>query len=131
MSLRITRGTADRLDQGRGASQEAFLIRIKDRHKRDLRDVQAFPQKVDPDKYIKNVQTHVADDLCTLQRIDVGMQILYADADILQIVRQILGHTLGKRSHQHLPLLFHLPVDLTDKVIDLSLNRANEHLGIQ
>ena len=73
MTFRITRSTPDRLDQRCLRTQESFFIRIQDRHKRDLRDIKALTEKVDPDKHIKHIQTHVADDLRTFQCIHIGV----------------------------------------------------------
>ena len=73
MSFRITGGTAHRLYEGGLGTQEAFLVRIQNGNEGNLRDVQALPQQVDAHQDIENIQTHVADNLRTLQGVDVRM----------------------------------------------------------
>ena len=49
MAFAVPGSTADSLYQGCFRTKEAFLICIQDRYQRDLRNIQSFSQKVDPD----------------------------------------------------------------------------------
>ena len=131
MPFRITRCTADRLDQRSRRTQEAFLVRIQDCDQRHFRDVQTLAQQVDADQHIKHIQTQITDDLGTLQRIDIRMQIFHADTDVMQIIRQILRHTLGQRGDHHLILLCRFLFDLRYQIVDLPFHRAHADLRIQ
>ena len=42
MSLRVSRGASDGLDEGRLASQEPLLVRVQDRHQGDLGNIKSF-----------------------------------------------------------------------------------------
>ena len=97
MPLRIAGGAADRLDQRRLRTQEAFLIRIQDRYQRNLRNIQPLPQKVNANQHVEHIQTHIPDDLRPLQRVNVGMQVLYPDPHFTHIIGQILRHPLRQR----------------------------------
>ena len=131
MPFCISRGTPDRLDQGCLRTQEAFFVRIKDRHKCDLRDIKSLTEKVDPDKHIKYIQTHIADNLCTFQCIHIRMQIFHPDAHFSHIIRKILCHTLCQCCNKNFIFLGDLFVDLADQIIDLSLDRTYRHLRIK
>ena len=130
MSFGIAGRTADSLNQGGFRTQEAFLVCVQNGHKRDLRNVQPFTEQVDPHQYVKDVQTHIPDDLRPLQGIHIGMQILDPDAHLPHIIRQVLGHPLGQRGHQHFVFLCHFFVHFADQVIDLALHRTHLHLRI-
>ena len=45
----ISCGTADGLNQRTIGAQESFLVGIENRHQRDLRQIEAFPQQIDAD----------------------------------------------------------------------------------
>ena len=131
MAFRITGRTADSLDQGSRTSKESFLICIQNGHQSDLRNIQTLSQQVDTYQYIEHIQTHIPDDLGTLQRINVRMQIFHPNTDFLHIIREILCHPLGQCGDQYLMMLCDLLVDLSDQVIDLSLYRAHLYFRIQ
>ena len=131
MALRVSRGAADGLDQGGLRTQEALLVRVQDGHQGDLRNVQPLSQQVDAHQNVEHIQTHVPDDLGTLQRIDVGMQIFDPDPDLPHIIGQVLRHPLGQRGHQHLIVLPGFLSDLSDQIVDLSLHGPDRHLRIQ
>ena len=131
MSLRISRRAADSLDQRCLRAQEAFFIRIQDRHKCDLRDVQTFPQKIDAHQHIENIQPHIPDDLCALKRIHIGVEIFHPDAHLAHIIGQVLCHAFGQRGHKDLILFRHLFVDLADQVVDLPFHRAHGNFRIE
>ena len=131
VSLGVSGCSSDRLDQGCLRSQEAFLVGVQDRHQRDLRNVQSFSKKVDPDQDVKHIQAHVADDLRALQGVDVRMQVLHTDPCVLEVFGQILRHPLGQCGDQDLVALRGLFIDLTDQVIHLPRHGANVDRRIQ
>ena len=131
VTLGISRGTSNGLNQRGPAPKEALLVRIQNRYQRNLRNVQALPQKVDPDQYVEHVQSHVPNDLRTLQRVNIGMQVLHANADLLQIVRKILRHALCQCRHENLVVLCHFPIDLAHQIINLPLHGTHNDLGVQ
>ena len=131
MSFRITRRTPDGLNQGCLGTQEAFLIRIQNRHQRNLRNIQTLTQQIDSHQYIKHIQTHVPDDLRPLQRVDIRMQVLHTNSYIAHISCQVFRHPLGQRRHQNLMMACHFLVDLRDQIIDLSFHRPHIHFRIQ
>ena len=59
------------------------------------------------------------------------MKIPYPDTSFLHIVRQILRHSLGERCYEYLVVLTHFLIDLTDKVINLSLHRLYRNLRVK
>ncbi len=85
----------NRLDQRGGGAQIAFFVGIQDRNQGNLGQVQSFTQQVDTYHHIINAQPQIAQDLHPLDRIDIGVQILGANAHFLEIICQILGHALG------------------------------------
>ena len=70
-------------------------------------------------------EPQVAENLHALQRIDVRMQVPYPHAELLVVLREILGHALGQRRHQHpLPAGRHV-TNLGQQVVDLSGDRTD------
>jgi hypothetical protein len=101
LAAQVASGAADGLDQRAGRTQEAFLVRIQNRHQRDLGHVQALAQQVDAHQHVELAQAQVTDDLHALNGVDVRMQVTHADAVLAQVLGKVLRHPLGQRRHQH------------------------------
>ena len=131
MAFAVARSSSDGLNQRRFRAEEPFFIRVQNRDERNLRNIQAFPQKVDADQYIKNVQPHIPDNLRTLERINIRMQIFDADTRFGEIVRQILCHLLGQCRDKHLVLCRYFPPDLRNQIVNLTVRPADVNFRIQ
>ena len=59
------------------------------------------------------------------------MQIPDTDSNLLHVIRQILGHALGKRGDQHFCFLLYFLIDLLDQIVNLSFYRTYFHSWIQ
>ena len=59
------------------------------------------------------------------------MQIFYADPGFPDIIRKIFRHTLCKRCDQDLVVFFYFFIDLSHKIIDLSLHWSHGDLRIK
>ena len=129
--VRVSRRASDRLHERGLRAQESFLVGVQDRHQRDLRNVQALSQQVDAHQHVKNVQPHIPDDLRPLQRVDIRVQVLDADACPRQVIREILRHLLGQSSDQHLVSVLDRLPDLADQVVDLPVDRPHIDLRVQ
>jgi hypothetical protein len=58
------------------------------------------------------------------------VQVAHAQAELLVVLGEVLGHALGQRGHQH-PLLALGPgPDLVEQVVDLIAGRADGDLGV-
>ncbi len=79
----------------------------------------------------RRIQTHVADDLGPLEGVDVRVEVFDADARLRQVIGQVLGHFFRQGRDQNFVFVFGLPADLTDEVVDLSLDGADIDPGIQ
>ncbi|EYU02606.1 hypothetical protein PA99_1389 [Pseudomonas aeruginosa PA99] len=128
--MQVARGTTDGLDQRALRAQEAFLVRVEDRHQRHLGHVQAFAQQVDPHQHVERTGAQVADDLHSLDGIDVRVQVAHPHVVIAEIIGEVLGHALGQGSHQHPLVLGHPLADLREQVIHLGHRRAYLDLRI-
>ena len=100
LTVDVAGGAADRLDQRALRAEEAFLVGVEDGDQRDLGQVEPFAQEVDADDDVVDAKPQVAQDLDPLQRVDLAVQVVGADAHLLQVVGKILGHALGQRRHQ-------------------------------
>ncbi len=118
------------LDQRSIRAQEAFLVGVKDRDQAHLRQVQPLPQQVDPDDDVVGPQPQVTQDLDPLERLDLAVEVMNLDAQLTQIARQVLGHTLGERGDQYTLTPSYPHVDLAHQVIHLALDRSDDDLGI-
>ena len=131
MAFGVARGAAYRLDQGGLTPEEAFLVRVQDRHQGDLRDVQALSQEVDTHQHVELVEAHGPDDLGALQSVDVGVQVADPDPHLAHVFRQVLRHPFGEGGDHHLVVILRLFVDLADEIVDLPFHRPDHYLGIQ
>ena len=97
LAVDVARGAADGLDQRAARPQVALLVGVQDGDEAHLRQVEALAQQVDADDDVVDAEPQVAQDLDALQRVDLGVQVVRADAHLLQVVGQVLGHLLGQR----------------------------------
>ena len=93
----VTGGAADRLDQRAARPQVALLVGVEDADEAHLRQVEALAQQVDADDHVVHAEAQVAQDLDALEGVDLGVQVVGADAHLLQVVREVLGHLLRQR----------------------------------
>ena len=106
-------------------AQEAFLVRIENRHQRNLRQIQALAQQVDADQHVELAAPQIAQDLDAVERAHFRMQIAAVHADLGIIFGQILGHALGQRGHQHALIRLRALADLAQQVVHLALDRPD------
>src|SRR5690606_26996501 len=125
VAIDVTRRAADGLDQRRFRAQEAFLVSVEDRDKRTFRNIKTFAQQVDTDQHVERAQAEIADDLDTLQRIDVRVHIADADALLVQVFGEILGHALGEHGDERAVAALGSLADLAQHVVNLRLGGAN------
>ena len=110
--------------------QEPFLVGVEDRHERDLREVEPFPQEVDADEGVEDAPPQVSDDLDPLQRLDVGVEVAGPHAELEEVARQVLGHPLGQRRDER-PLPPRRPLaDTSEEIVDLPLHGLHLDAGV-
>jgi hypothetical protein len=78
-----------------------------------------------PTSTSKAPEPQIADDLDALQRVDVGVHVAHADALLVQIFGQVLGHALGQHRDQRAIALRRGLADFAEHVVDLRLGRAD------
>ena len=105
-----------------------FLVGVENRDQRHLGQVEPLAQEVDPDQDVELAAAQVADDLDPLDRLDVRMDVADADADLLQVVGQVLRHLLGERRDEH-ALLDRDAAGIRRAVVHL-MAPADDDLGI-
>ena len=120
LAVHVPRGAAGGLHQRGPRPQVALLVRVQDRHQRDLRDVQALAEEVDPDQHVELAHPQLANDLHPLQRVDLGVQVAHADAEVPVVVGEVLGHALGQRGDQHPLAPVDPAADFAEQVVDLA-----------
>ena len=112
-------------------AQEAFFIRVQNGNTTHFRQVQSFPQQVDPHQYVKLTAPQGVNDLGPFNGGNIGMQIAYTDLILLQIFGQVFRHPFGQCGNQRPFALRRGLFNFRHQVIDLSLNRANFNFRIQ
>ena len=122
----VSRGAADRLDEGTRGTQETLLVGVENRNERDLGQVQALAQKVDADEDVKGAQAQLAQQLHAAQRVDVGVQVLDLDSPLGKVGGKFLGHLLGQGRHEDALVAFDTQAHLFEEVVDLSLRRLDD-----
>ena len=83
-----------------------------------------------PDEHVELAEAEAAQDLDPLERVDLAVQVPHPDAELDQVVGEVLRHLLRERGDQH-PLVGLGPqVDLGDEVVDLALGGLHDDLGV-
>ena len=126
----MARGAADGLDQRTLGAQEAFLVGVEDGDQRHLGNVEALTQQVDTHQHIEFTQPQVADNLHAFDRIDIRMQVAYANAILIEVVRQVLGHALGQCGDQYAFFGVGALVDFRQHIVNLRRYRTHLDLGV-
>jgi hypothetical protein len=75
-------------------------------------------------------EPQLAQQLHAAQRVDLGVQVAHLDAQLEQVVGEVLGHLLGERGDQHPLVALGALADLVDQVVDLALGRLDDDLGV-
>ena len=121
----VPRRPADHLDQRPGRPQEALLVGVEDRDEGHLRQVDPLPEQVDPDEDVEDAEAQVAQDRDALERVDLAVQVLDLDAELLEVVGEVLGHLLGQRRDEGPLTPVDADPDLLEEVVDLAVGRAD------
>ncbi len=128
--MQVTGCAADSLDQRALGTQEAFLVRIKDRDQRHLGHIESLAQQVDADEHVEGTEPQIANDLRSFDGADVRMQIPDANAVFREVVRQVLGHSFCKRRDQHAFVCGRAPSYFGQHIVDLCPCRSHLDLRI-
>ena len=83
-----------------------------------------------PDEDVEDAESEVAQDRHPLERVDFAVEVLDLDPELLEVVRQVLGHLLGQRRDQGSLAALHAPADLLEQVVDLALGGTDRDLGV-
>ena len=79
-----------------------------------------------PDEHVVHAEPQVAQDRDALEGVDLAVEVLDLDAQLLEVVGQVLGHLLGQRRHEGALATLDAAADLLEQVVDLALGRADD-----
>ena len=99
--LLVAGGPTSRLHERGRRPKESLLVGVENRDKRDFWKVEAFAQEVDPYEDVKLALPETMEYRDALDRVDVAMKVLYADAGAVEILRQVFGRPLGERRDEN------------------------------
>ena len=119
------------LDQGTLGTQETLLVRVKNRHQGDLRQVKPLPQEVNAHQHVKDSQAQIPDDLHPLQGLHLRVQIAHLNAHFPHIIGEVLRHLFRQCGDQHPFLPVGADPDLAQQIVQLMFHRPHDDLGIQ
>ena len=131
LALRVSCGAANGLNQAGFAAQKALFIRIEDGHQTHLRQIQPLPQQVDANQHVKFCKAQITNDFHSLHCTHIGVHIPHPNSCLGQINRQIFRHFLCECRNQHPLLPCRAGVDFSNQIVNLAVNGANLHHGIQ
>jgi hypothetical protein len=80
--------------------RKPFLVGVENGDQRAFGNVEALAQQIDADQRIEGAEPQIADDLDALDGVDVGVHVAHADALLVQVFGQVLGHALGQHGDQ-------------------------------
>ena len=78
-----------------------------------------------PDQDVEDAEAQVAQDLDPLERVHLAVEVLDLDAELAQVVGEVLGHPLGERRDEDPLAALHPLADPLHEVVDLALGRAD------
>ncbi len=125
VAIDVPRGAADRLDQRAAGPQVALLVGIEDADEAHLRQVETLAQQVDADDDVVDTEAQVAQDLDALKRVHLAVEVVGADAHLLQVVGEVFGHPLRERRDEHALAAVDACPRFIEQVIDLASGRPN------
>ena len=111
-------------------AEEALLVGVEDGDERHLGQVEALPQEVDADQHVELAQAEVPQDLDALDGVDLGVEVPDLDAQLEEVVGEVLGHLLGERGDEDAVALGDPLVDVLDQVVDLALGGLDDDLRV-
>ena len=118
-AFQVTRSAAYGLDQRALRAQKTFLVRVQNRHQRDLGNIQPLAQQIDANQHIKRAQAQVAQDLHPLHCVHVAVQVAHLDAVFAQVIGELLGHALGQGGDEHSLGLLDADTDFLQHIVNL------------
>ena len=127
----MARATACGLHERRGGAQEALLVRVEDRDERHLGEVESLAEEVDAHETVELALAEASEDRHALKRVDAAVQVLHAQARLVQVGGEVLGGTFRERGNEHAVALLGHGADLGHEVVDLSLERTYLDLGVE
>ncbi len=130
-ACRIARRAPDGLNQAALVAQEALFVCVQDAHERHLGQVESLSQQVNAHQHVKLSRAQIAQNLNTLKRAYIAVEIIGLNALIQEVIGKLLCHLLGKRCDEHALAGGHHVVDLSQNVVDLAFGRTHIYLGIQ
>src|SRR6185437_252130 len=91
---------------------------------------ETLSKEVDSYHHVVNAEAKVTQNVDSLQRLDLRMQIVDFYSNLTQIIGEILRHLIGQGRHQSALAAAHPKPELLNQVVDLSDGRTNVDRGI-
>ena len=118
-AVEMARGAARGLDERRLRAEKALLVGVEHGDERDLGQVEPLAQKIDADEHIDLAGAQAAQDFHPLDRVDFGVDVAHLDAEIAQVIGEVLGGALGQRGDEHALAHADAQPRLLDQIVDL------------
>ena len=130
-AVHVARGAADGLDQRASARRKPSLSASRIATSDTSGRSSPSRSRLMPDQHVELAEAQVAQDLDALERVDVGVQVAHAHAELGVVLGQVLGHALGQRRDQHALVRRHALADLAEQIVDLPADRPHLDLRIE
>ena len=130
LAVHVPRRATGRLDQTRRAAQITFLVGIEDGDERYFGQVQSFAEQIDPDQHVEVAFAQGAQYFDPFDGVNLAVQVSHVDADVAQVIGQLLGRAFGERGDEDPLLPFHAFARFFDQVVDLAAKRFDRDPGI-
>ncbi len=130
LALHVSSGPADRLDQRGLRAEKALLVGVEDGYQRHLGKVESLPQEVDSHQHVELAEAQIPQDFDALDGVDLGVEIAHPQAHLQEVLGEVLGHLLGQRRDQDAGVGLDAGLDLIDQIVDLTLGRLDDDLGV-
>ena len=129
--LGVSRGAAGDLNQRTFGTQEALLVRIENRNEPNLRQVDAFAQKVDADQTVERAVAQFGKNPDTLNGVDFGVKIFHAHSEFGEIIGETLRALFRKRGDNRSSAQRSGLADFLHNVVNLRTERTDFNFRIK
>ena len=124
-AVHVARSTSNGLHKRTFASQKTLFVGVHNGDQGDFRKIKPFPKQVHPNQHVKESGPQRVHDFNALHGFHVAVNVAAANPVAREVLRELLGHSLGQRGDQHPFVTLASQPNLFHQVVDLVFDRAH------
>ena len=112
-------------------AQETLLVRVEYGYKRHLGQVESLAQQVHAYEHVIDSGAEPVENLDAVEGVDVAVDVCCLDAELEQVLVQLLCHALGESGDKRALAALYAQVYLLEQVVNLVERRAYLYDGVE